>query len=140
MSPDDGQVREALAHDRVIDITTVGRSSLQPRRIETWFHRVEGRIYLTGLPGKRDWYANLLADPVFTFHLKESVSADLPARAIPITDLEDRRAILSSIVRALDRASELDAWVTGSPLVEVRFDELGQRRTVDQRQSRSSRS
>lgn len=123
MSPDDEQIREALASDRVIDITTVGRSSSRPRRIETWFYRVEGRIYLTGLPGKRDWYANLAANPDFTFHLKESVSADLPARATPITDPDDRRAILTSIVRELGRSADLETWVAESPLVEVRFAE-----------------
>ena len=31
---------------------------------------------------RRDWHANLLATPQFTFHLKESLQADLAARAI----------------------------------------------------------
>ena len=76
----DERVRQALANDRTIDITTTGRSSGLPCRIETWFYRVDDRIYLTGSPGRRDWYANLLANPEFTFHLKQSVGADLPAR------------------------------------------------------------
>ncbi len=83
-----------LANDRTIDITTIGRSSGLPRRIETWFYRVDDQIYLTGSPGRRDWYANLLANPDFTFHLKQSIVADLPARATPITDPEERRADL----------------------------------------------
>src|SRR6267378_8159153 len=36
--------------ERTIDITTLGRRSGIPRRIEVWFHRVDGRWYLTGVP------------------------------------------------------------------------------------------
>lgn len=66
------KIAQALAQDRVIDITTTGRKTGQPRRIEIWFHRWNGRYYITGLPGKRSWYANLLVYPEFTFHLKGS--------------------------------------------------------------------
>lgn len=118
----DEHVRRALARDRVIDITTIGRRSGSPRRIETWFYRVDDRYFLTGTPGRRDWYANLLANPAFTFHLKRSVQADVPARAVPVTDAIRRREILAQILRELGRPSELDAWVSDSPLVEVLFD------------------
>jgi deazaflavin-dependent oxidoreductase (nitroreductase family) len=115
----DEQIQRGLAHDRVIDITTVGRKSGESRRIEIWFHNVDGRLFITGLPGKRGWYANLVAHPEFTFHLKESAQADLPARATPITDPAQRRAILAKITGKLDRSAELDTWVKDSPLVEV---------------------
>jgi hypothetical protein len=77
------EIKQALAKDRVIDMTTTGRTSGQPRRKETWFHNIDGQVYLTGTPGKRDWYANMVAHPAFTFHLKESAMADLAARAHP---------------------------------------------------------
>ena len=64
-------IRQALAKDLVIDITTTGRRSGALRRLEIWFHEIEGRWYITGSPGKRDWHANLLATPQFTFHLKD---------------------------------------------------------------------
>ncbi len=86
----DETIREALRRDRTIDITTMGRASGLPRRMETWFYRVDDQIYLTGSPGRRDWYANLLHNPEFTFHLKQSVVADLPAKAAPITDPDER--------------------------------------------------
>ena len=120
----DDQVKQALGKDRVIDMTTIGRSSGQPRRKETWFHNIDGKIYLTGTPGKRDWYANMVANPAFTFHLKESAQADLAAQARPVTDAVERRAILARILTNVGRdASELSAWEAGSPLVEVIFDE-----------------
>jgi deazaflavin-dependent oxidoreductase (nitroreductase family) len=118
----DERVRQALASDRTIDITTTGRISGLPRRIETWFYRVDDQIYLTGSPGRRDWYANLLANPDFTFHLKQSVAADLPARATPITDPAERRAIVNRILSDLGGTQDLEAWLAGSPLMLVRFN------------------
>jgi deazaflavin-dependent oxidoreductase (nitroreductase family) len=118
----DERVRDALANDRTIDITTIGRTSGLPRRIETWFFRVDDQIYLTGSPGRRDWYANLLANPDFTFHLKQSIAADLPARATPITDREERRAIFERILSDLGESQNLGAWLAGSPLMAVDFN------------------
>jgi len=93
-----------------------------PRRIEIWFHNLDGRLCITGLPGHRDWYANILANPEFTFHLKGSIKADLPARARPITDQGERREILSRIIDSLGEGRDLEAWVEESPLVEVELD------------------
>jgi hypothetical protein len=59
------QVQLALTHDRTVDITTIGRRSGQPRRIAIWFHNLDGRIYISGLPGRRGWYANVVAHPDF---------------------------------------------------------------------------
>lgn len=115
----DENVKRALTQDQTIDITTRGRKSGEERRIEIWFHNVGGHIYITGTPGKRDWYANLLVHPEFTFHLKQSTKADLPARATPITDPVQRREIMAEIVRKVGHTQDLDKWVQGSPLVEV---------------------
>lgn len=115
-------VSRALAKDRTNDITTTGRRSGLPRRIETWFYRMDDEIYLTGSPGRRDWYANLVQSPGFTFHLKQSVVADLPAIAAPITDPAEREAIFRRILRDLGGGRDLDAWLAGSPLMRVRFE------------------
>ncbi len=113
------QVRQALEKDRVIDITTIGRKSGQQRRIEIWFHNLDGRIYITGSPGKRSWYANLLENPDFVFHLKKSVTADIPARARPIVDEQERRELFVELLQKMNRQENLEAWVENSPLVEV---------------------
>lgn len=118
----DGDIRQALETDRTIDITTTGRKSGEARRIEIWFHNLDGRIYITGMPGKRSWYANLLANPELTFHLKESVAADVPATAIPVTDRGERRRVLGAITERLSIRGDLERWVNRSPLVEVRLD------------------
>jgi deazaflavin-dependent oxidoreductase (nitroreductase family) len=118
----DERIERALENDRTIDITTTGRNSGHPRRIEVWSYRYDGRTFLSGSPGTRDWYANLLADPVFTFHLKGSVQADLPAIAHPITGESERREVMRSILQDLGRGyGDLEEWVARSPLVEVEF-------------------
>jgi hypothetical protein len=116
-------ITRALERDQTIDITTMGRQTGEPRRIETWFYRVGGRVYLSGRPGRRAWYANLLAAPHFTFHLKVSATADLAARAKPVLDPEERRRVLSGVIDQLgDNGRDLEAWVARSPLVEVVFE------------------
>jgi deazaflavin-dependent oxidoreductase (nitroreductase family) len=115
----DERVQHALDRDRTIDITTRGRKTGQLRRTEIWFHNIDSQLYITGTPGRRDWYANLLAHPEFTFHLKQTVTADLPARATPILDAVRRRAIITRIHQKLGGYRDLEAWVEGSPLVAV---------------------
>ena len=118
----EAEARAALARDRTIDITTTGRRSGLPRRIETWFYKVDDQIYLSGSPGRRDWYANLQADPRLVFHLKESIRADLPARARLITDPEERREVVAGIFASLGKLGDTEDWVARSPIAEVEFE------------------
>jgi deazaflavin-dependent oxidoreductase (nitroreductase family) len=117
----DDRVARALARGHTIDITTKGRRTGLARRIETVFHNIDGRVILSGLPGKRSWYANLLAHPRFTFHLKGAVKADLPATARPIVDPSERRAVMTRVADNWGR-TDLDVMMQRSPLVEVTFD------------------
>ena len=114
--------QQALRSDRTVDITTTGRRTGRDRRIEIWFHNIDDGVYITGTPGTRSWYANLLADPAFTFHVKQPVRADLPATAIPITDEDQRRELLEVITGRLDANGNVHDWVERSPLVRVEFN------------------
>jgi deazaflavin-dependent oxidoreductase (nitroreductase family) len=115
----DAEVERALRTDRTIDITTIGRKTGNPSKIEIAFHNFDGTLYISGTPGRRDWYANLVANPQFTFHLKQSAQADLPATATPITDAATRRQVLTKVVEKWGKQAELEAYVESSPLVEV---------------------
>jgi len=100
----DQPIRDALERGGRIDITTKGRKTGEPHRIEIVFHNVGGRLYISGMPGfKRSYIANLAADPHFTFHLKDGVSADLAATARIITDEAERRAVLIPIAQSWKR-------------------------------------
>jgi deazaflavin-dependent oxidoreductase (nitroreductase family) len=118
----DQPVRDALSRGGVIDITTIGRKSGQPRRLEIVFHNIDGRLYVSGMPGfKRNYLANLEGDPHFTFHLKGPVHADLAATARIITDPAERRDVLPHIARIWKR-DDVETMVEGSPLFEVTID------------------
>jgi deazaflavin-dependent oxidoreductase (nitroreductase family) len=121
----DDAIRMALSKGQVIDITTTGRRSGLPRRIEIVFHGFDGHVYISGMPRadrRRSWLANLEADPHFILHLKRDVKADLPATARIITDESERRAVLTKVLTAWP-SQDLDAMVRWSPLVEVTFDD-----------------
>jgi len=109
----------------VVDITTVGAKSGADRRIEIVFHQFDGKYYITGKPGiKRDWLANMIANPQFTLHLKDGVTADVPAEAHEITDGDQRATVLYRILtESWDNEPAkaehiLPRWVDEAPLVE----------------------
>jgi deazaflavin-dependent oxidoreductase (nitroreductase family) len=116
----DPKIAEALTGMGTVDITTVGRQSGEPRRLEIVFHNIGGRIYISGQPSprRRSWLANLDANPAFTFHLKRGVKADLPAQARIITDEAERRTVLTSVARNWNR-KDIETMVRQSPLIEV---------------------
>jgi deazaflavin-dependent oxidoreductase (nitroreductase family) len=120
-----GEIRRAISRGGLIDITTVGRRSGQPQRIEIAFHNFGGRIYISGIPRaqRRSWLANLDANPRFTFHLKGGLRADLPATARIIEDEAERRVVLSQIARVWKR-DDVDTMLRQSPLIEVMIDGL----------------
>jgi deazaflavin-dependent oxidoreductase (nitroreductase family) len=118
------RIRRALSRGHLIDITTTGRKSGRARRIEVVFHNFGGRIYISGMPGRRGWYANLATNPRFTFHLKGAVKADLSATARPITDEAERRRVFADI-KTVWRNQSVERMVAQSPLVEVTIEEPG---------------
>ncbi len=125
-SATDPEIARALETDLTIDITTTGRRTGRARRIEIWFVNVDGRIFITGTPGRRDWLANLLAEPRFTFHLKESTTADLDAEARLVDDEPTRRRVLEHAAASWYRSqADADELVARAPLVEVVFNSTG---------------
>jgi len=127
MDPAPVEVIEAqLSRGGTIDITTIGRRTGLPRRIEIWFHNLDGEIYITGRPGfPRDWLANLRSNPHFTFHLKRGLRADLDATAADVKDPSTREHVLRRIlIESWNLPQErvegaIAKWVASAPLVRV---------------------
>ena len=115
-------IETALQRGHTIEITTKGRQSGKPRRLEIVFHNINGRIYISGIPSpnRRSWLANLDADPHMTFHLKGKTRADLPATARVIDEEAERREILPHVARNWGR-TDVEKMVRESPLIEVTF-------------------
>ena len=119
----DEVIKEALIKDPVVDITTTGRKSGLTRRIEIWVHYQDDKVFITGTPGTRGWYANMVANPEFTLHLKKSLQRDIPARANAIRNENTRRDIFTRMGELEPRMRNLhgnmEEWVKCSPLVEM---------------------
>lgn len=118
------ETKDALDRGGIADITTIGRKSGKPRRIEIYFHHFDGEYYLLGRPGKkRDWEANIKANPGFTLHLKRDVTADIAAVGEPEPDPDVRRSILlRALIENWDSDPEraqaaVHKWVADSPFI-----------------------
>jgi deazaflavin-dependent oxidoreductase (nitroreductase family) len=118
----DDSIRAALAHNQVIDITTTGRRSGEPRRIEIYLHNLAGRLVISGMPmpGRtRAWLHNVAENPLLVIHLKgPNAVADVEGTARVITDPAERRELLAGVARNWKR-TDLDVMVEHSPLIEV---------------------
>jgi deazaflavin-dependent oxidoreductase (nitroreductase family) len=100
----------ALAGATVLDLTTTGRQSGQPRTIEIWFIVHGGKLYLNAEHGRRaHWVRNLLQEPQVHVHLG---THDFPGRARILERPQD--AALWCTVAALSRQKY--GWGEGTPV------------------------
>ncbi len=120
------EIYNLLSIDMVVDITTIGRKSGEDRRIEIWCHLMDGKLFLAGFPGTRSWYANLVANPEVTLHLKHLEGADntdLRVRARPIVDEAERRDVLTRLgaqsAFRQRQGLEVESWVAASKMAEL---------------------
>jgi len=117
----DDTVRAALGHNQVIDLTTTGRRSGEPRRIEIYLHSIDGRLVITGMPSAdrtRAWLHNVAANPAVTIHLKKGISADLAGTARVVTDPAERQLLLERAAANWGR-KDVDVMMVQSPLIEI---------------------
>jgi deazaflavin-dependent oxidoreductase (nitroreductase family) len=120
-------VQKAMNRGGIADITTTGRKTGNPSRIEIYFHQFDGDYYLTGQPrGPRDWNANILANPEFTLHLKKGLTADVSVVGESESDRGEReRIIRRAQVENWDYDSEkveagIHKWVDSAPFIRFR--------------------
>lgn len=110
---------ERLASQQTIDLTTIGRKTREPRRIEIWWFRFENRFIITGTPGPRDWLANVQANPNVVIHVG---GEDLPATAKPVDDEEFRQRFFEARQASWYKTqAALERLVREAPMVEVSF-------------------
>ncbi len=121
----DERVRTALHRSQVIDMTTTGRRSGVPRRIEIFLHHDDDELFISGMPRAdrtRAWIHNITADPHVTLHLKQTLAADVPATARVVTDPAERRPYIEAAARRW-RRTDVDAMLAHSPLVVLTVDD-----------------
>ncbi|NNL47490.1 MAG: nitroreductase family deazaflavin-dependent oxidoreductase [Acidimicrobiia bacterium] len=85
----DPELRDALAIRSVVDLTTFGRITGRPHRIEIWFAFHESTLFmLSGGGTHSDWVKNIIADPAVILHVDDlEVAAN--ARLIRAIDEAD---------------------------------------------------
>jgi deazaflavin-dependent oxidoreductase (nitroreductase family) len=116
----DPSLTTALHRSQVVDLTTTGRRTGEPRRIEIFLHDLDGRLFISGMPSprKRDWLLNVEANPRVTLHLKRGVVADVPATARAIDDPAERRPLIEAAARRWGRR-DVEVMMRQSPLIEL---------------------
>ncbi len=115
----DQRTIDALAHSQVIDLTTTGRRTGRPRRIEIFLHSDNGVLFISGMPRSdrtRDWIHNVTADPRVVVHLKKSTAEDVPATARVVTDEAERRPLIVAAAQRWGR-TDVDEMMRHSPLI-----------------------
>ena len=115
-------IRSIFTTPEVVDITTTSRKSGDARRIEIRLHALDGKLYITGRPGRpRSWYANMVAKPAFTLHLKQDLKRDLQCNAVPITEDGARRTVFELMLAEEESMAHVNVaeWAKVAPLVEV---------------------
>jgi deazaflavin-dependent oxidoreductase (nitroreductase family) len=111
-------VDSALHRSQIIDLTTTGRHSGVPRRIEIFLHELDGQLFISGqpFPRKRAWLLNIEADPHVVVHLKRGVTADVPATARVVDDPGERRPLIEAAARRWGR-HDVELMMAQSPLI-----------------------
>ena len=96
-------------------LTTTGRRSQRPHRIEIWFVVVDGAVFLlTEREPETDWVRNLRVEPVVTIDIGGVV---LPARAQVVEPGPAVRAALAA--RYASSGDDLAEWAQGALCVRV---------------------
>jgi deazaflavin-dependent oxidoreductase (nitroreductase family) len=117
----DEQTRRRLASIRTIDMTTIGRKSGGPSRIEIWWFHFEERFIVTGTPGPRHWMANISVDPTVVIHAD---GHDHPGTAVIVEDRDFRHRFFTHRdpeIGWYSTQAELETLLNTAPMIEVRF-------------------
>jgi deazaflavin-dependent oxidoreductase (nitroreductase family) len=115
----DENIYNALHRSQLIDLTTTGRRTGRPRKIEIFLHHRDGLLFISGMPRAdrtRDWIRNITADPHVIVHLKRQVPVDIRATARVVTDPAERRPLIEAAAQRWGR-TDIDQMMQHSPLI-----------------------
>lgn len=108
------------ADESFLYLTTVGRRTGRPHRIEIWFAARDGRLYLlAGSRERSDWVRNLQANPRVTVELGDLTRVGT-AHVLEAGTPEDRLA-RELLVAKYGETEDLDEWGRTSLPVVIEF-------------------
>lgn len=100
-------------------LTTRGRRTGRPHRIEIWFTVIDGTVWVCSGGGRRsDWVANLDADPSLTVEIGGHAWTAAATLHDEIGD-HPARERLAARYQGWQRGDPLSDWATGSLLVRI---------------------
>lgn len=101
-------------------LTTIGRKTGTPHRIEIWFAAEGGRVYLmSGGRDASDWVKNVLENPVITLEVGTEKSAGV-ANVLKVGTTSDARA-RELLVTKYGKDRDLTEWGKNSLALVVMF-------------------
>lgn len=102
-------------------LTTIGRRTGHPHRIEIWFATQDGRVYLlAGGRDRSDWVRNLQANPQVTVEIGDESHAGI-ARILEEGTAEDRLARDLLVEKYATPSNALTDWKWRSLPVVIEF-------------------
>jgi len=113
------QVTTALETDQYAYLTTTGRVSGAPHRIEIWFVVIDAHIWVASGGGDRsDWVRNLIADETLSVEIGQH---SWPATAVLHAGLGEHvaRQRLAARYQGWKPGQPLSSWATESMLIEI---------------------
>ncbi|MCA9833482.1 MAG: nitroreductase family deazaflavin-dependent oxidoreductase [Thermomicrobiales bacterium] len=109
-----------IADESFMYLTTTGRVSGTPHRIEIWFGVDQNRILLmAGGRDKSDWVKNLIADPHVTVEVGNQTRSGMAYVVSP--DSEDDARARELLVSKYGKDRDLDDWRARSLPVVITF-------------------
>lgn len=110
-----------IAGERFAYLTTFGRRTGNPHRIEIWFAVHDGRIYLmSGGRDASDWVKNLQANPRVQLEIADEVFQGI-ATILPEPSEQDQLA-RTLLVQKYQKTDELKAWGENSLAIVIDLD------------------
>ncbi len=102
-------------------VTTIGRRTGRPHRIEIWFAALDGRLYLlAGGRERSDWARNLQANPRVMVELGDETHTGV-ARIVEPGTVEDERAREMLVGKYRSSDDNLDEWGRSALPVAIEF-------------------
>ena len=109
------------ADESFLYLTTVGRRTGNPHRIEIWFAAHDGRLFLLSGGGERaDWVRNLTANPRVTVELGGETRVGV-ARVLAPDSPEDQLARAMLVAKYAPSEDNLDEWGRTALPVVIHF-------------------
>jgi deazaflavin-dependent oxidoreductase (nitroreductase family) len=108
-----------VGNDRVCYLTTTGRRTGNPHRIEIWFLEYDGAVYLFSGGGESsDWVRNLRHDPDVELELPSRPAERYSATVLDNPTHELRRR-MDARYYGTDAGRELTDWARHSTVVQL---------------------